>query len=83
LVDLTFVPKVHNGVQMGLRGIDESLFPIISPKLLGEVFGELQGPQPPVQRPRVWSNMGYFMDDRSSYRFRLPGNCGIFTEILN
>jgi hypothetical protein len=26
-VDLTFVPKVHNGVQMGLRGVDESLFP--------------------------------------------------------
>jgi hypothetical protein len=26
LVDLTFVPKVHNGVHMGLRGIDELLF---------------------------------------------------------
>jgi hypothetical protein len=42
-VDITFVPKVHNGVQMGLRGIDESLFPINAPSLLGEVFGELQG----------------------------------------
>jgi hypothetical protein len=41
---LTFVLKVHNGVQMGLRGIDESLFPIIAPKLLGEVLGELQRP---------------------------------------
>jgi hypothetical protein len=41
LVDLTFVPGVHNGVRMGLRGVDESLFPIIAPKLLGEVQGEL------------------------------------------
>jgi hypothetical protein len=39
------VPKVHNGVQMGLRGIDESLFPIIAPKVLGEVVEELQGPK--------------------------------------
>jgi hypothetical protein len=44
LVDLTFVPRVHNGVRMGLRGVDESLFPIIAPRLLGEVLGELQGP---------------------------------------
>jgi hypothetical protein len=44
LVDLTFVPRVHNGVQMGLKGIDESLFPIIALRLLGEVLGELQGP---------------------------------------
>jgi hypothetical protein len=42
--DLTFVPRVHNGVRMGLRGIDESLFPIIALRLLGEVVGELQGP---------------------------------------
>jgi hypothetical protein len=41
-VDLTFVPRVHNG--MGLRGVDDSLCPIIAPRLLGEVFGELQGP---------------------------------------
>jgi hypothetical protein len=38
------VPRVHNGVRMGLRGVDESLFPIIAPRLLGEVLGELQGP---------------------------------------
>jgi hypothetical protein len=43
LVDLTFVARVHNGVRMGLRGVDESLFPI-----------------PTVQRPRVWSELGYF-----------------------
>jgi hypothetical protein len=43
LVDLTFVPKVHNCVKMGLKGIDESMFPIIAPRLLGEVFGKLQG----------------------------------------
>jgi hypothetical protein len=49
LVDLTFVPKVHKGVQMGLRGIDESLFPVIAPRLICE-----------FQRPRIWSDLGYF-----------------------
>jgi hypothetical protein len=44
LVDFTFMPSVHNGVQMGLKGVDESLFPIIAPRILGEVLGELQGP---------------------------------------
>jgi hypothetical protein len=34
-VDLAFVPKVHKVVQMGLKGIDESVFPIIAPRLLG------------------------------------------------
>jgi hypothetical protein len=28
------VPRVHNSVQMGLRGVDESLFPIIAQRLL-------------------------------------------------
>jgi hypothetical protein len=42
LVDLTFVPKLHNGVQMGLRGIGQSLLPIIAPRLLSEVLRELQ-----------------------------------------
>jgi hypothetical protein len=41
LVDLTFVLKVHKSVQMGLRGIDESMFPMIVPRLLGEVLREL------------------------------------------
>jgi hypothetical protein len=27
-----FVPRVHNGVRLGLKGIDESLFPIIALK---------------------------------------------------
>jgi hypothetical protein len=44
LVDLTFVPKVYKGVQMGFRGIDESLFPITAPRLMGEVLEEAQGP---------------------------------------
>jgi hypothetical protein len=44
LVDLPFVPRIHNGVQMSLRCIDESLFPIIAQRLLGEVLGKLQGP---------------------------------------
>jgi hypothetical protein len=39
LVDLTFVPRVHNGVRLGLKGVDESLFPRIASRLLGEVFG--------------------------------------------
>jgi hypothetical protein len=43
-VDLTFVARVHNGVRMGLRGVDESLFPIITPRLMSEVLGELQRP---------------------------------------
>jgi hypothetical protein len=43
LVVLTIVPRVHNGVRIGVRGVDESLFPIIAPKLLGEVLGELHG----------------------------------------
>jgi hypothetical protein len=38
------VPRLHNGVRMGLRGVDESLLPIIALRLLGEVLGELQGP---------------------------------------
>jgi hypothetical protein len=37
-VDLTFELKVRKGVDMSLRGIDVSLFPIIAPRLLGEVL---------------------------------------------
>jgi hypothetical protein len=62
-VDLTFVSRVHNGVQMGLRGVDQSLFPIIAPRLLGEVLGELQGPTAIYtdgSRQRVWSELEYF-----------------------
>jgi hypothetical protein len=63
LVDLTFDPRVHNGVQMGLKGVDESLFPICAPRLLSEVLLSFRC-QPPsiptVQRPRVWSELIYF-----------------------
>jgi hypothetical protein len=52
LADLKFVPCVHNVGQMGLRYVDESLFPIIAPGLLGEVLGELQGSIPIVQIPQ-------------------------------
>jgi hypothetical protein len=52
LVDLTFVPRVHNVVRMGLRGVDESLFPIIAPELLDEPF------IPTVQKPRFFSLFG-------------------------
>jgi hypothetical protein len=75
------VPRVHNGVRMGLRGVDESLFPIISPKLLGEVLGELQGPTAIYtdgSKTEGLVGSGIFLDDRDSYRFRLPGNCRYF-----
>jgi hypothetical protein len=52
LVDLTFVPRVHNGVRMGLRGVDESLFLIIALRILAE----------PQSIPRIWSELGYFWD---------------------
>jgi hypothetical protein len=78
LVDFTFVPKVHNG----LRGIDESLFPNIAPKILGEVLGELQRPTAiytDVSKTEGLVRFGIFLDDRDSCHFRLPGHCGIFT----
>jgi hypothetical protein len=77
LVDLTFVPRVHNGVRMGLRGVDESLFPIIAPRLLGEVLGELQGPTALYtdgSKTEGLVGIGIFLDDRDSYRFRLHGH---------
>jgi hypothetical protein len=71
LVDLTFVPRVLNGVRMGLRGVDESLFPIIAPRLLGEVLGELQR-QPAIHtdgsKTKGLVGIGIFLDDRDSYR---------------
>jgi hypothetical protein len=82
-MDLTFVPRVHNGVQMGLRGIDESLFPIIAPRLLGEVLGELQRPTAIYtdgSKTEDLVGIRIFLDDRDSYRFRFtPGHCSIFT----
>jgi hypothetical protein len=67
LGDLTFVPKVHNGVQMGLKGIDEPLFPIIAPRLLGEVVEELQGPTAIYTDGSKTDGLvrfGIFLDDR-------------------
>jgi hypothetical protein len=82
LVDLTFVPRVHNAKRMGLRGVDESLFPIIAPRLLDEVLGELQEPITIYTDGSMTEGLvgiGIFLDDRDSYRFRLRGHCGIFT----
>jgi hypothetical protein len=72
------VPKVHNCVQMGLKGIDESLFPIIASKLLGEVLRELQEPTViPLYHLSIYTNgsktgdlviFGIFLDNRDSYR---------------
>jgi hypothetical protein len=63
LVDLTFVPRVNNGVRMVLWGADAPLFPIIAPRLLGEVLGELQGPTTiytdgSKTEGRNWDNVG-------------------------
>jgi hypothetical protein len=80
LVDLTFVPKVYKGVQMDLRGIDESVYPMIAPKLLGEVLWEPQGPTTIYidgSKTEGLIGFGIFLDDMDSYRFRLPGHCGI------
>jgi hypothetical protein len=76
------VPRVHNGVQMGLRGVDESLFPIIALRLLGEVLVELQGPiaiYTDGSKTEGLVEIGIFLDDRDSYCFRLLGHCAIFT----
>jgi hypothetical protein len=73
---------VHNSVRMGLRGVDESLFPVIAPRLLGEVLGELQAPTviyTDDSKTKGLVGIGIFLDDRDSYRFRLPGHGGIFT----
>jgi hypothetical protein len=64
LVDLAFV-------RMCLRGVDESLFPIIALKFLCKVLGKLQGLN------AIYTNgsntkrlveIGIFLDDRNSYR---------------
>jgi hypothetical protein len=67
---------------MGLRGVDETLFPIIAPRLLGEVLGKLRGPSAIYtdgSKIKGLVEIGIFLDDRDSYRFRLPGHCGVFT----
>jgi hypothetical protein len=70
LEDLTFVPRVHNGVRMGSRGVDESLFPIIAPRFLGEVLGELRGPTAIYiygSKTEGLVGNGIFLDDRDLY----------------
>jgi hypothetical protein len=82
LVGLIFVPKVQKRVQMDLRGIDATLFPIIAPRLLDEVLGELQGPTAIYTAgSKTEGLVGFemFLDDRDLYRFRLPRHCSIFT----
>jgi hypothetical protein len=59
LVDLTFVPRVPNGVHMGLRGVDESLFPIIAARLLDEALGELHEPTA-IYTDGSKTKLGYF-----------------------
>jgi hypothetical protein len=72
----------HKGAHTALRGIDESLFPIIAPSILGEVLGEFQGPTAIYtdgSKSEGLVGFGIFLDDRDSYRFRLLIQCGIFT----
>jgi hypothetical protein len=67
LVDLTFVPRVHNGV----------LVPIIAPRLLGEVLGKLQGPtaiNTDGSKTEGLVEIEICLDDKYSYRFILPGS---------
>jgi hypothetical protein len=60
---------------MGLRGIYESLFPIIAPRLLGA-----QGAWGPSaiytdgSKSEGLVGFGIFLDDRDSYRLRFPGH---------
>jgi hypothetical protein len=45
---------------MGLRGVDESLFPIITPmRLLGEVLGD-------CSKTKGLIGIGIFLDDRKT-----------------
>jgi hypothetical protein len=67
LVDLTFVPRVNNGVKMCLRGVEESLFPIIAARLLGEVLGQLQGPT------TIYSLYRRFKDRRFGHKWDIFG----------
>jgi hypothetical protein len=59
-----------------LRGVNESLFPSFAPKLLDELLGELQEPTDGSKTEGLFW-IGIFLDDGDSYRFRLPGHCGI------
>jgi hypothetical protein len=57
-------------------------FAIFAPRLMGEVLGELQGPTAIYtdgSKTEGLVGFGIFLDDRDSYRFRLPGHFGIFT----
>jgi hypothetical protein len=49
------------------------------------VLGELQGPtaiytDADGSKTEGLVGIGIFLDDSDSYRFRLPGHCGIFTD---
>jgi hypothetical protein len=58
-------------MRMDSRGVDESLFPIIAPRLLGEVLRELQRPTAIYtdgSKTEGLVGFGIFLDDRDSYR---------------
>jgi hypothetical protein len=63
---------------MGLRIVDESLFPIIAPRLLGEVLG-VPAIYTDGSKTKGLVRIGVFLDYRDSYRFRLHRHCGIVT----
>jgi hypothetical protein len=58
------------------------MFDVIAPRLLGEVLEKLQGPTAIYtdgSKTEGLLGLGIFLDERDSYCFRLPGNCGFFT----
>jgi hypothetical protein len=77
LVYMTFITNVHRGVQMGFKGIDESLYLLIAPRLLVlELLGKLQRPtaiNTNGSKSEGLVGFGVFLESRNSYRFRLPG----------
>jgi hypothetical protein len=69
---LTLVQKAHNNVEMGVRGLDELLFPLIALRLLGagNSFGELQRPtaiHTDGSKTEGLVEFKIFLDDRDSY----------------
>jgi hypothetical protein len=69
-VHLTFRPKVHRGVLIDLKSIDESLFPIVATRLLGEVLGKLHGSTviyTDGSKTEGLVGFGIFLDEKDSY----------------
>jgi hypothetical protein len=75
LVDFKFVPRVHNGVRMGLKGET----PCTETPGWGTRGASGTTIYTDGSKTEGLVGIGIFLDDRDSYRFRLPGHCSIFT----